>query len=96
MITLKASTLEPTPLDDIITMLERELLATTPDSDRFSKIADQLIKLSKHRDDITSRKRLSADKLADVVVNLAGILAVLNFERTGIVLSKAFGLVKKL
>lgn len=97
MLTIKASSTEPTNLDEIITKLELLLMDTPPETEKFSKIADQLVKLSKHRDDITSRSRVSADQWAMIGANLLGILAVLSYESVGkIVVSKSFSLVKKL
>mgnify|MGYP003406553633 CR=1 FL=1 len=96
MITLKASTIEPTPLDDAITRLFDSLQGMDTESDEYSKTADQLVKLYKLNDESKSKKRVSPDTLAIIAGNIAGIVAILGYERAHIVTSKAFGLVMKL
>jgi hypothetical protein len=96
LITLKASTIEPTPLDDAIARLFDSLQGMAPDSDEYSKTADQLLKLYKLNDESKSKKRVSPDTLAVIAGNLAGIVAILGYERAHIITSKAFGLVMKL
>ncbi|UVK63615.1 hypothetical protein SEA_DOXI13_26 [Streptomyces phage Doxi13] len=97
MITLKASDIEPTPLDDAITRLFSSLEGMEPDSDEYAKTADQLVKLYKLNDESKSKKRVSPDTLANLIGSLSGIVTILVFEKSGhIIATKALGFVTKL
>ncbi|AWN05982.1 hypothetical protein SEA_PHERRYCRUZ_25 [Streptomyces phage PherryCruz] len=97
MINLKASTIEPTPLDDAITRLFDSLQGMEPDSDEYAKTADQLVKLYKLNDESKSKKRVSPDTLANLIGSLSGIVTILVFEKSGhIIATKALGFVTKL
>lgn len=97
MITLKASEIEPTPLDDAITRLFSSLEGMEPDSDEYAKTADQLVKLYKLNDESKSKKRVSPDTLANLIGSLSGIVTILVFEKSGhIIATKALGFVTKL
>lgn len=97
MITLKASTIEPTPLDDAITRLFDSLQGMEPESEEYSKTADQLVKLYKLNDESKSKKRVSPDTLANLIGSLSGIVTILVFEKSGhIIVTKALGFVTKL
>ena len=97
MITLKASTIEPTPLDDAISRLFDSLQGMDTDSEEYSKTADQLLKLYKLNDESKSKKRVSPDTLANLIGSLSGIAAILIFEKSGhIIVTKALGFVTKL
>ena len=97
MLTLKASTIEPTPLDDAIARLFDSLQRMEPDSEEYSTTADQLVKLYKLNDESKSKKRVSPDTLATLAGNITGIVAILVFEKSGqIIVSKALGFVTKL
>lgn len=81
-------------LDEVITVLQEKLLVSDPTSDEFAKMVDQLDKLHKikshNKDD-----RVTLATLLPVIGNLAGILAILNFEKAGVITSKALGFVTK-
>lgn len=97
MITLNASTIEPTPLDDAIARLFDSLQGMEPDSDEYAKTADQLVKLYKLNDESKSKKRVSPDTLANLIGSLSGIVTILVFEKSGhIIATKALGFVTKL
>lgn len=97
MITLKASTIEPTPLDDAITRLFDSLQGMDPESEDYSNTADQLVKLYKLNDESKSKKRVSPDTLANLAGSISGIMAILIFEKSGhIIVTKALGFVTKL
>lgn len=97
MITLKASTIEPTPLDDAIARLFDSLQGMEPDSEEYSKTADQLVKLYKLNDESKSKKRVSPDTLANLIGSLSGIVTILVFEKSGhVIATKALGFVTKL
>lgn len=94
MFTLKTSA-EPTKLDEEIIRLLTIMEEETPDSDEYSKTADQLIKLMKLREEISSKRRVSPDTLAVVLGNIAGIGLILSYERAHVITSKALGFVMK-
>lgn len=97
MFTLKASTIEPTPLDDAIASLFDSLQGMDPETEEYSRTADQLVKLYRLNEESKSKKRVSPDTLANLTGSLGGILAILFFEKTGhIITSKALGFVSKL
>ena len=97
MITLKASQIEPTPLDDAIARLFNSLQGMDPESEEYSNTADQLVKLYKLNDESKSKKRVSPDTLASLIGSLSGIVTILVFEKSGhIIVTKALGFVTKL
>lgn len=97
MITFKASTIEPTLLDDAIARLFSSLQGMEPDSEEYAKTADQLVKLYKLNDESKSKKRVSPDTLANLIGSLSGIVTILVFEKSGhIIATKALGFVTKL
>lgn len=96
LITLKATNIEPTQLDELIDMLYVRMKELPPESDNFSNTADQYVKLTKLRDESNARTRVSPDALASVFGSLAGILAILSYERMGhVIATKAVGFVMK-
>jgi hypothetical protein len=86
---------EPTSLDLAIDKLFTHMSAEYGDTDSYSKLADQLVKLQTLKD-ASRPDRLSADAKATIAANLAGILLILNHERAGIVTSKALSFIQKL
>ncbi len=83
-------------LDEAIDSLYDELNSVMADSDEFPKIVEQLDKLYKIRALRDEKQdRVSKDTLFMIGGNLAGILLILNFERAGVVASKALGFVLK-
>jgi len=97
LIALKASKMEPTPLDELIDALAARMKDLPEESDEYSNIADQYVKLHKLRDESNSRKRVSPDVLVQAVGSLTGILAILAYEGAGqIIRTKALGFVMKL
>ena len=81
-------------LEEVIDAVQDVLLKTDPTSAEFATIVKQLSKLHKIR---SSKKvdRVSMDTLLAVAGNLAGIVAILGYERTHIVTSKALSFVMK-
>lgn len=96
MFNLKTQT-ETTGLDEAIELAFSHLQEHSPDSDEYSKIVDQLDKLYKIKSSYEkdNKRTVSTDQLIAVAGNLAGILLILNFERAGIVTSKALSFVLK-
>jgi len=84
-----------TKLDEAIDLVLSEMQTISSDSDEYAKMIVQLERLYKLKE-IDSPKRVSPDTLAIVAGNLAGILLILNFERAGVVTSKALSFVMKL
>lgn len=82
-------------LEQAIDELLLAMTEITGDSEEYSKMADQLVKLYKLKE-IDAPKRISPDTLAIVLGNLAGIICIVGYERANIVTSKALGFVLKL
>jgi hypothetical protein len=84
---------EPTHLEKVIDETLSKLEETDPTSDEFAKIVDQLDKLHK----MLPKKEplVKPDTLIPVIGNLAGILAILNFERANVITTKALSFVMK-
>jgi hypothetical protein len=61
-------------------------------SDDYKSIISQITKLK----EIRTTDRISKETWATIGANLAGIAVILSHERTHIIASKAFGLVKKI
>lgn len=73
------------------------LASTQPYESEYKTIVDNLetlMKVKKIRDEITKPSRIDPSVLA-IAGNLAGILLILNYERLGVVSTKAFGLLMK-
>ena len=64
-------------------------------SDEYAKMTEQLTKLYKLKE-METPKPVSADTLAIIAGNLAGIVLIIGHERAHIVTSKALGFVMKL
>jgi len=87
---------ETTQLDETIDDLFKELAGFSADEEGYAKASDQLVKLIKLKKEIEPSWRVSPDTLALIGANLLGILLILNFERAGVVASKALSFVGKL
>lgn len=96
MFTLKSKT-EPTSLELEIDAFLLEMKDVPKDSEKYSAMADQFIKLYKLKEvDNNSKKTVSADALVNLAGSLLGILAVINYERIHVVTTKALGFVSKI
>lgn len=91
MFTLKK---EPEKLAKAIDSLIDELDSVNGDSDEYTKMVENLVKLTKIASEKTKIK-ISPDTVLAVAGNLAGILLILNYERVNVVASKALGFVHK-
>lgn len=92
----------PTPddkptLDEAIELLLLEMKSHEASTQEYSNCVDQLAKLYDIKKSLEkdNKKIVSYDQLLAVAGNLAGILLILNFERAGIVTSKALSFVMK-
>lgn len=85
---------EPNALENEIERLLEVLNNEEPNTEKYDKVADQLVKLYKLKE-VDSKKRVSPDALAAAATNIAGILLVINFERVHVITTKAFGMIFK-
>jgi hypothetical protein len=85
---------EPTELDLAIARVFLEMKQTQPDSDEFEKMVDLLVKFETLKAAERPQK-MSIDTKATLIANLAGIAAILYHEKSGVVATKALGLVAK-
>lgn len=90
------SDIKPT-LDEAIELLLLEMKNLQAYDPKYSACVDQLAKLYDIQKSLEkdNKKILSYDQLLAVGGNLLGILLILNFERAGIVTSKALSFVMK-
>lgn len=65
------------------------------DPDEYAKSVDQLTKLQNILA-ANKREKVSADTLATIAANLAGILVIVKHEQVNVIASKALGFVMKL
>lgn len=91
----KTENTNQTNLEETINVALSELRGHEADSDEYAKITEQLEKLYKMKVSDKDDPILSLDKLIPVIGNLAGIFAILNYERMNVVATKALGFVVK-
>lgn len=81
-------------LDKAIESILLEMENHTPFSEEYAKMVDQLEQLMKIKStQKTWKEQISPDAMIAVAGNLAGIGMILNYERVGVVASKALGLI---
>jgi len=80
-----------TKIDDQINTL-LDALGTAKSPAEYAEWADQLVKLHALRE----KNRVSKEALVTITANVAGIIVILMHERTNVIASKAFGLVRKI
>lgn len=78
--------------EEILELLELMGQEKDKGTDKYAKMNEQLTKLY----DLRHKGRISKEALANISVNVAGIVAILSYERAHVIASKAFGLVKKI
>lgn len=96
---MKLSRTTPHELDALIATAIKELENCDPETPEYGKILDRLGKLIELRHlDRGDRKhtRVSADQMAGIAANLIAILAIMSFEKTNVITTKAFGMVPKI
>ena len=64
-------------------------------SDEYAKLNDQLKQLHAMKENETSHKRISRDQLVAAAVHLAGIVAIINYERIHVISTNAQRMVLK-
>lgn len=85
---------EPTALDEAIEEVLRQMQGFTADAPEYKAMVKQLEKLYKIRSNNKTNRVKFVDVLP-VIGNLAGIVAILGYERTHIITSKAIAFVMK-
>lgn len=85
---------ETVTVNDLIDHVAAQGAQYDYNTDEFDTAVKQLERLHKLLPD-NKGKRVSADALLAAGANLAGLLLVLNFERAGVITSKAFSLIMK-
>lgn len=75
-------------INNLLELMDKE----TKYTDDYKTMVDQLAKLYELR----KGNRISADTLATIGANLAGIIVLMNHERAHVIASKAFSFVKKI
>jgi len=76
-------------LDNEIERLTRTLSNTSSVDPDYAKIADNLKVLCDSRGQLTN-SGISAETIVSATVHILGMLLVLNYEKTGVITSKAF------
>lgn len=79
-------------IDDVLSDLRDRF---TSDSEEYSDATDNLIKLMKLKKEINPSWRPSPDALVGAIGSISGILLILNFEKLGVITSKALTFVGK-
>jgi hypothetical protein len=80
-------------MDNEIERLANQLGCMSPVEDDYNKVASNLKLLCEAREKKNDRV-ISSEALLAAAVNIVSILVVLNFERTGVITSKAFGFLR--
>lgn len=85
---------KPSALDEAISDVYSEMKGFTAETDEYAAMVKQLTKLEKLRH--SNRIQPSLDTVLIVGGNLLGIVAILHYEKTGVVVSKALNLLMKI
>lgn len=80
-----------TAIDKVLVELDKK----TPGTTEYATLVEQLDKLMKIKVTEKPIDKLSKDTLTTVLGSLAGIVAIIGFERANIITSKALGFVLK-
>lgn len=86
---------EPNLLELEIIRLHESLTDLPPESKEYAATVDQLLKLAKHKEETTSKRRVSTDTLVVAGANLLGIAMIIGHERVNVITTKAIGFVMK-
>ena len=96
MFNLKTTPTEPTNLEKAIQRLHDDMQTVDPNTDQYTKMADNITKLYKLREyDTRKRWHPSPDAVLTATVNIVGILLIIRHEDVNVISSKAIGFVKK-
>lgn len=69
-----------------------EIMASLSVTSKEYKVAAENLKVLMETD---NKSKISADTMILAMTNIAGILLVLNFEKVGVITSKAFGMLRR-
>ena len=83
-----------TSLQDLIDTAQTQLFTHDVDTPEYAAALEKLERLYKLKN-LSKDFHVSPDALLAVAGNIAGIMLILNFERIGVITSKAFGLLIK-
>lgn len=83
-----------TAMDEEIERLVNQLKCMSPVEDDYAKVADNLKVLCEAREKKNDRV-ISTEMLVGVAANIVGLLVILNFEKTGVITSKAISFLWK-
>lgn len=86
---------KPNPFEEEILAIMEELKYHEKDSKEYAQILNQLEKVVKAEEMRNTYRRLKPDTMAQIAANLAGIGLILNFEKIGVITTKALGFVIK-
>lgn len=78
-----------------LTRLIEELKKHDPGSNEYNQISDQIVKLYSIPTPSTY-DRVSKDTMVNAGAQLLGIFAILNYERLGVITSKAFSIISRI
>lgn len=92
----KKNAVETTKLDEAIDSAFRELSGYHVTEESYGAAVDHIAKLYKIKSEHQDKNQVSKDVVVTGAVNLIGIFAILGYERTQIITSKAIGFVTKL
>lgn len=81
-------------LDFLIQALEKEMELTDPTGEDYPKLLEQYEKLTRLRRE-GAKSSIDPNTVIVAAGNLLGILAMLNFEKLGVITSKALGFIIK-
>ena len=85
---------EKVTISELITATQTEMFGMTVGTEEYDHALEKLERLYKLKN-LNKDFRISPDTLLIVGGNLAGLLLVLNFERVGVITSKALGFIIK-
>lgn len=91
----KKATKEDEGLNKLIDQLQTRMSDEPFNTQEYATLTEQLTKLYAIKEKKNSLKRPSADTLAVVAGNLAGIIMIVGHERAHVVTSKAIGFILK-
>lgn len=91
----KTKSTNQTGIEEAIDTVLFEMKAHDANSPEYAKMVEQLVKLNEIKQSDKTAPLISFDKMLPVIGNLAGIVAILGYERAHVVATKALGFVVK-
>lgn len=84
---------EPHTIEGQIELILHEMVSEDQASERYSQLADQLVKLHDLKES-TYKRRINPDVALAVAGNLASVLLILNHEKLNVISSRAMSFVR--